>query len=109
MNLTVYAHALKAGETVKFKPRGHSMEPIIRNGQQVTVAPVDGESLQVGDVVLCKVQGHHYLHKIINVDRERRRVLIGNNKGHTNGWTGYHNVFGRVGFTSGGLQGQGGP
>lgn len=98
MNLAVYAHALKAGESVRFKPRGHSMDPIIRNGQLVEVAPVDTSTLQVGDVVLAKVKERYYLHKITGHDKERRRVQIGNNKGHINGWTGYHNVFGRVGL-----------
>jgi hypothetical protein len=98
MNLAPYAHALKAGERVRFKPRGHSMEPIIRNGQAVELAPVDTSTLQLGDVVLAKVQGRYFLHKIVGVDKDRRRVQIGNNKGHINGWTGYHNVFGRVGL-----------
>jgi len=45
---------------------------------------------------LAKVQGRYYLHKIVGMDKMRRRVQIGNNKGHINGWTHVSNVFGRV-------------
>lgn len=88
------AEKLIAGETVTFKPRGKSMEPLIRDGQEVTVVPWDGSPLPTGSVVLCQVMGRIYLHKIIAVRFDMRGTdltatsyLIGNNKGRTNGWT----------------------
>lgn len=53
---------LLQGETVSFRPRGHSMAPKIKSGQLCTVEPVDTALLQVGDIVLCKVRGAEYLH-----------------------------------------------
>ncbi len=56
---------LKAGETVSFRPRGHSMKPKVNSGDLVTVEPLSDESdLSVGDIVLCKVSGQQYLHLI---------------------------------------------
>jgi len=87
---TSYITELQAGKTVKFRPRGNSMTPLVKDGQLVTVEPLVGLPA-VGDVVLCKVNGSEYLHLVKAVQGER--VLIGNNKGKTNGWT--KSVFGR--------------
>jgi hypothetical protein len=57
-----YITRLKSGETVQFRPRGHSMKGEIDSGQLCTVEPVDPNSLEVGDIVLCKVNGNQYLH-----------------------------------------------
>ena len=42
-------------------------------------------------VVFCKVRGSCFTHKVYSVD-PNRGCLIGNNKGHMNGWT--KNVYG---------------
>ena len=83
---------LRQGETVSFRPRGDSMRGKIRSGQLVTVEPTGDRELAVGDIVLCKVSGHQYLHLIKAVRGERYQ--IGNNRGGVNGWTGRDNIFG---------------
>lgn len=92
---TSYIEALRAGETVSFRPRGNSMRPKIESGQLVTVSPVGERELQTGDIVLCKVSGHQYLHIITAIDQDGR-CQISNNRGHINGWTQRQNVFGVV-------------
>lgn len=70
----------------------------IESGQLVTVEPIkDHSTLVEGDIVLCKVRGAEYLHLIKGIDSSRsiRRFLIGNNRGGTNGWTPYGNVYGK--------------
>lgn len=63
----------------------------------VVVSPVtDHASLVIGDVVLCRVEGREYLHFIRGLDVPRRRALIGNARGGTNGWTPFSEVYGRV-------------
>jgi hypothetical protein len=84
---------LRRGETVSFRPRGHSMSGKIESGQLCTVAPVDAADLRVGDVVLCKVNGREYLHLIKAVLGPR--FQIGNNRGRTNGWVTANAIFGR--------------
>ena len=67
---TRYIEKLARGETVSFRPRGHSMTGKIESGQLCTVAPVEPTVLVVGDIVLCKVRGREYLH----LDRKSTRL-----------------------------------
>lgn len=97
--------ALARGEEVTFRPKGNSMHPIVKNGQEVTLRPFDlKEDLKVGMVVLCQVGKRFYLHKILEKRRAPKldipvmtengseswpiyKYKIGNNKGGVNGWT----------------------
>ena len=54
---TTYIEKLKRGETVQFRPLGNSMSGKIESGQLCIVVPVNAENLNVGDIVLCKVNG----------------------------------------------------
>ncbi len=76
--------ALQDGESVQFRPRGHSMKGKIESGQLCTVEPVPSTAVEVGDIVLCKVRGCQYLHLV--KAKQGERFLIGNNRGRTNGW-----------------------
>jgi len=81
-------------ERVTIHPRGHSMEPLIMDRQKVTIVRVTGDDeIAVGDIVLARVRGHVYLHKVTAIDG--RRVQISNNHGHVNGWTHRDRVVGR--------------
>jgi hypothetical protein len=88
-----YIGKLRAGETVSFRPRGHSMTGRIESGQLCTVAPVDPTTLDIGDIVLCKVGGAEYLHIVKAISGER--FQIGNNRGRINGWIGPNSIFGK--------------
>src|SRR3982750_2113555 len=89
-----YIAKLKLGETVQFRPRGHSMKGKIESGQLCTVEPVkEFESLQKGDIVLCKVNGNEYVHLIKAI--QGPRFQIGNNRGRINGWIGRNSIFGK--------------
>lgn len=77
---------LESGESVTFRPRGNSMTPIVRDGQEVTVDPVGGYEPVPGDVVLCTVQGRQYLH-LVDALLPDGRVQIANAKGRVNGRT----------------------
>ena len=90
---TGYIEKLRAGETVSFRPRGNSMSGKIESGQLCTVEPVDPGSLQVDDIVLCKVRGQEYLHLIKAI--QGPRFQIGNNRGRINGWVSARAIFGR--------------
>jgi hypothetical protein len=89
-----YIAKLKDGETVSFRPRGHSMKGRIESGQLCTVAPVGDDALEKGDIVLCKVNGAEYLHLIKAV--QGPRFQIGNNRGRINGWVGRQAIFGKL-------------
>jgi hypothetical protein len=65
----------------------------INSGQLCTVEPVDATTLQVGDIVLCKVRGAEYLHLIKAI--KGNQFQIGNNGGGINGWISAHAIFGK--------------
>ena len=65
----------------------------IESGQLCTVEPVDHATIEVGDVVLCRVGRHEYLH-LVKAIRDGR-YLIGNNRGGINGWISANAIFGK--------------
>jgi hypothetical protein len=86
---------LVAGETIKVRGIGNSMVPILKSGQVVTVEPVKkGAILRKGEIVLAKVKGRVYLHKVTGL--RQGQVQVGNNRGYVNGWTSREQVYGRV-------------
>ena len=88
------AQRVAGGETVVFHPTGNSMVPLVRSHDEVVVAPVNPALVEVGDIVLTRVKGNVYLHLVKAIEPSRRRVQIGNNRGGTNGWTGFDRVYG---------------
>jgi phage repressor protein C with HTH and peptisase S24 domain len=84
--------ALQEGKTIDFRPHGNSMTPRIKSGQLCTVEPATVETVEEGDVVLCKVNGSVYLHLV--TAKKDGQVQISNARGHVNGWT--TKVFGKL-------------
>jgi hypothetical protein len=69
------------------------MKGKIESGQLCTVEPVDTASVEVGDIVLCKVNGKQYLHLVKAI--QGKRFQIGNNRGRINGWVGANSIYGK--------------
>jgi hypothetical protein len=67
---------------------------LISSGEEVRVAPVNAELVEPDDIVLVRVAGNVYLHRVLAVDKTRRRARIGNNRGGINGWAGFARVYG---------------
>jgi len=86
------AEQLRRGETVEVRSSGDSMVPIVRSRQLVRLEPIGEGPVDVGMVVLAKVHGRFYLHKVVGVRGDR--VQIGNNRGFINGWTSRDRVYG---------------
>lgn len=60
------------GNEVRFKLKGVSMSPLIRNEKDdVILAPCKTEELKPMDVVLFRYKGRHLLHRIIRRDGDR--------------------------------------
>jgi hypothetical protein len=71
------------------------MDPKVKDGATVVLDPLDTDAalnVKVGDVVLVRVKGRDYLHLV--QARRGKQVLIGNNKGGTNGWVGPNALYG---------------
>lgn len=69
------------------------MRPLIESGAEVELAPIK-DGIQVDDIVLVRVAGRVYLHKVSALDRGR--VQISNNQGRVNGWVSSNAVMGRA-------------
>ena len=91
------AEQMKQGKIGKLIGIGNSMTPILKSKQPVIVLPLTEEMLlEKGNIVFCKVNGHHYLHKIHAIKGNNKQFLIGNNHGHMNGWISRKGIFGKV-------------
>jgi hypothetical protein len=51
------SEVLQAGVSLRFRARGTSMVPLVRDGDVVLVRPVEPRLVGVGDVVLCTLGG----------------------------------------------------
>lgn len=57
---------LEAGQSVRFRVKGTSMTPLLRNGkEEVVVYPCTTDGPKCWDVVLFRYHGHYVLHRII--------------------------------------------
>lgn len=70
------------------------MMPRIRSKDLVRLEAVDRDKLALDDIVLAKVKGRYWLHKITAIDGDR--IQISNNHGHVNGWTNRTKVYALV-------------
>ena len=95
MNLIPYVKLLKEGQTVKFRGHGNSMQGRIESGQLITVEPIGDREIEVGNILVCKVEGRLWVHLCTAIGNDGR-YQISNNKGFINGWTTYKNIFGIV-------------
>lgn len=84
---------LQAGQTFVTSESGNSMVPLIYSKQKHELAPATWETVNVGDIVYCKVKGRFFTH-LVKAKNDDRGCQIGNNKGHINGWT--KAVYGKV-------------
>jgi hypothetical protein len=92
-NLQPFVDKLIAGETVHFRPVGNSMTPKIYSKQLITVSP-DVSKIELGDVLVCKVNGNILVHLVSAIQSDR--IQISNNHGHVNGWTNRSKIYGKV-------------
>ena len=84
---------LQNGESFITSEKGNSMFPLFRSGEKHLITPVSWQDCVPGDIVFCKVRGSCFTHKVYAVNKGRG-LLIGNLKGHMNGWT--TNVYGKA-------------
>ena len=74
--LDLSADLLSRGYGVRFRPKGASMFPTIKDGEAVTVEPVEARDVKRGDIILYKTaDGCSVIaHRVVRVSRGRGRV-----------------------------------
>ena len=58
---------LRRGYTVRFAATGQSMDPTIRHGELIHVAPIDGDRIEVGEIVLFATSRGLTAHRIVEI------------------------------------------
>jgi hypothetical protein len=60
---------LAAGFKLRFRAGGHSMGSAVRDGERVTVAPVDARDVDVGDIVFCQTWRGPLAHRVQRIEQ----------------------------------------
>ena len=68
---------LKRGDSIRFKARGSSMCPWIRDGDLLTIRTADARSVKPGDVILYQSLGEKCIvHRVINIEFQNDRKIF---------------------------------
>jgi signal peptidase I len=91
---------LTQGSAVRFKARGQSMRPFIRDGDILTVAPVKTSMLRRSDVILYRAPAGnlvaHRVHSISRVNSKTMLTICGDAQLNSQETIHAHQVLGRV-------------
>lgn len=94
------AEVLRLGKSLRFQARGHSMQPLVRDGDILLVKPLGERLPRVGDVVLCVTESSTVLvHRVIRrqLHSEGYRYLVqGDKVSQPDGWIPRTQIYGRV-------------
>ncbi len=70
--LDLSAALLRCGHSVRFHAEGQSMQPTIRAGEAITVAPVMPAQIKRGDIVLYRSARSVTAHRVVRIKRNKR-------------------------------------
>lgn len=91
---------LSSGKTLRFTAKGGSMDPLIRDGDTLFLAPADPFRIQLGDVVFISDKaGRPRIHRVIKINRhqgQRTFLIHGDRSNHADGIFPPDRVFGKV-------------
>ena len=88
---------VKRGKKFRFETKGFSMQPFIRNGDVLTLAPLSGREIRIGDIVACEepVSGKLIVHRVVR-KRGNGYLIKGDNSLKEDGCVQRDSIFGRV-------------
>ena len=79
--IEIMVEKLNSGGTVTFTPKGKSMLPMLRDGEDVVVLSKPKGRLHLFDIPFYKrSNGSYVLHRIVNFDADGSYVLCGDNQ-----------------------------
>ena len=91
---------LKAGRSIRFRAPGISMQPLIQDGDQLMVAPVETERIRRGDILFFISEGGRALvHRVIKRQKSDGFlcfVMQGDHVSHPDGCVTPSMILGRV-------------
>lgn len=79
--IDIMVEKLNSGGTVTFTPKGKSMLPMLRDGEDVVVLSKPNGKLHLFDIPFYRrSNGAYVLHRIVNFDADGSYVLCGDNQ-----------------------------
>jgi len=70
-------HLLGSGRTLRFRARGSSMYPLVRDGDILNVRPTGNRPVAVGDIVLYRSsQRGIVVHRVVGIHREGEKATL---------------------------------
>ena len=88
------------GLSVRFRAPGWSMRPTIRDGEIITVAPIEASEVKKGDIILYRINEGVIAHRVVGIEKggraEDRFILRGDAARDCDEPVGSHQVLGRV-------------
>ncbi len=64
---------LNRGHSIRFRAPGDSMYPTIRNGDILTVTPIETASITIGDIILYRHKSGVTAHRVVRTHQAKRR------------------------------------
>jgi hypothetical protein len=74
--LEVSAALLRRGYWVRFRAHGQSMQPTIREGEAITVAPVLPSQVTRGDVLLYRAARGVTAHRVVDIAQRKGKAMV---------------------------------
>lgn len=75
--LDISSELLQSGYSIEFQANGNSMYPAIKNGEMITVQPVELSDIKAGDVILYRNQARVIAHRVVRVEPDSQLILRG--------------------------------
>jgi signal peptidase len=75
--LNISTGLLQAGYSIEFRASGSSMYPTIKDGEMITVQPIEISKIKIGDIVLYRTQTGVIAHRVVHVKRPNQLFLCG--------------------------------
>lgn len=88
---------VEKGAACRFRARGRSMSPFIREGDVVTVCPCAASAVKLGQVVafVNPSTGRLAVHRVVGLGQDGC-LIQGDNEACPDGWVPYHSILGLV-------------
>lgn len=88
---------LSQGQLVRFRPSGNSMHPTIKDGEAITVAPVNASDIKRGDILLYVTGRGVTAHRVSKINNfSTSFILRGDATGSSDEAVEFDQILGRV-------------
>ena len=92
--LKLILNELSQGRRVQLVGRGNSMYPKIKDGETITITPIDNNELKINDIVFVRIAKKYLTHQILKI--ENGLMTISNIKGKIDGIVSVSSIYGIV-------------